>query len=178
MKVQFFRTLTLLIFSLGLILIKARMPAADDWPEFRGATGQGLATATNVPIRWSATNNVAWKSAIPGEGWSSPVLANGRIYLTTATTASESGQPSLRALSVDAESGKILWDVEALQPESGAAAKRHQKNGIASPTPVIQGDRIFVHFGHMGTAALDLTGKVIWRQTELKYPPTHGNGGS
>lgn len=150
----------------------------DEWPEFRGPTGQGLATAKNVPVHWSATNNVRWKTEIPGEGWSSPVVSKGRIYLTTATKLSDAGEPSLRALCVDARAGKILWDVEVLKPETGAAQIHHQKNGIASPTPIVRDNRLFVHFGHMGTAALDLTGKIIWQQTELKYRPTHGNGGS
>ncbi len=148
---------------------------AQDWPEFRGPTGQGLSTATNVPIHWSASSNVVWKTAIPGEGWSSPVLVNGRIYLTTAMT--DGGPTSLRALCLDV-GGKVLWNVEVLQPDSGDAGTHHKKNGLASPTPIVRDDRLYVPFGHLGTAALDLDGKVLWRQTDLKYPPVHGNGGS
>jgi outer membrane protein assembly factor BamB len=68
--------------------------------------------------------------------------------------------------------------VAVLQPDPGDASAHHQKNGLASPTPVVRADRLYVHFGHLGTAALDLTGKVLWRQTDIKYPPRHGNGGS
>ncbi len=148
---------------------------AIDWPEFRGPTGQGLSAAKDVPTDWDATNHVVWKTEIPGTGWSSPVLAGGRIYLTTAVS-----EPalSLRALCVDAADGKIIWNAEVFQPEEAGAKTHHQKNGLASPTPVVTKDRLFVHFGHMGTAALDLSGKILWRQTELKFSSVHGNGGS
>lgn len=150
--------------------------AANDWPEFRGPTGQGLSTATNVPISWSATNNIAWKVAIPGEGWSSPVLVNGKIYFTSAV--SDSTNISLRAFCVNARDGRIEWNEQVFRPDAGATQALHKKNSLASPTPIVRDGRIYVHFGHMGTAALDLAGKVLWRQTGLKYPPTHGNGGS
>lgn len=156
--------------------ISTRLFAANDWPEFRGPTGQGLSAATNVPIHWNATSNVFWKTAVPGEGWSSPVLVNGKIYLSTAVTASTN--ISLRALCVNASDGRIEWNVEVLQPAPDATQVIHKKNSLASPTPLVRDGRIYVHFGHMGTAALDLTGKVLWTQTSLKYPPFHGNGGS
>src|SRR5258708_7620827 len=102
--------------------------AAGDWPEFRGPTGQGTVSATNVPLYWNATSNVVWKTAIPGAGWSSPVLLNGRIYVTTATA--EAGQTSLRALCLEATGGRILWNVVVLQPDPGAASALHQKNSL------------------------------------------------
>lgn len=150
--------------------------AATDWPEFRGPTGQGLSPATNVPIHWSSTSNVVWQVALPGEGWSSPVLARGRLYVTTATT--DGGATTLRALCLDAEDGKLLWNVAVFQPDPAATQPLHKKNGLASPTPIVTDDRLYVHFGHLGTAALDLSGAVLWRQPNLQYPPTHGNGGS
>lgn len=148
---------------------------ASDWPEFRGPTGQGISNAVNVPTQWSATQNVAWKVEVPGRGWSSPVLAKGRIYLTTST--GEGSEVRLRALCFDAKDGRVLWDTEVVQP-SGAAMQMHRKNSLASPTPILTADRLYVHFGHMGTAALDLEGKVIWKQTSLAYSPVHGTGGT
>lgn len=148
---------------------------ASDWPEFRGPTGQGISDAVNVPMQWSATQNVAWKVDVPGRGWSSPVLAKGRIYLTTS--AGEGSEVKLRALCFDAKDGRVLWDTEVFQP-SGAAMQMHRKNSLASPTPIVSADRLYVHFGHMGTAALDLEGKVIWKQTSLAYSPVHGTGGT
>jgi outer membrane protein assembly factor BamB len=151
---------------------------ADDWPEFRGPTADGISTAAHVPVEWSVKRNIAWKQEIPGSGWSSPVLAGGRLYLTTATGSADAGDVSLRAVCVDARTGRIVWNKEVLRPDQGAAAAMHEKNSLASATPIVAGDRLFVHFGHMGTAALDLNGKVLWRQTSLTYPPEHGNGGS
>ncbi|MBI1840867.1 MAG: PQQ-binding-like beta-propeller repeat protein, partial [Verrucomicrobia bacterium] len=149
---------------------------AHDWPEFRGPTGQGLSPAMNVPVKWSATENIAWKASIAGSGWSSPALVGGRLYLTTAVPAESGSGLALRALCLDASDGKQLWSKDVFTPESGSSA--HRKNGYASPTPMVRDGRIYVHFGHLGTACLDLSGKTIWRQTSLKYPPVHGNGGS
>ncbi len=148
---------------------------ASDWPEFRGPTGQGISTRTDLPLTWDATNHVAWKSAIPGEGWSSPSLQGGKLFLTTAV---KTGQGlSLRTLAVNEKDGRILWNNEVISHEAGVPGI-HSKNGHASPTPLVSGDRIYVHFGPLGTACLDLEGKVLWRQTSLKYSPVHGSGGS
>jgi outer membrane protein assembly factor BamB len=149
----------------------------EDWPQFRGPTGQGLSTATNVPTEWSTTKNVAWEMDVPGQGWSSPVIAGGRVYLTTAIGAG-TGAVSLHVLCMDAASGKPVWDTDVFRPDPAAALKKHPKNSPASATPIVADGKIYVHFGHLGTAALDLSGKVLWRQTSLKYPPVHGNGGS
>jgi len=88
----------------------------------------------------------------------------------------QNGNPSLRALCVDAGNGKILWDSEVFVHTGSTYI--HNKNSHASPTPVVEEDRLYVHFGHQGTACLDLDGKVLWRNTTLKYSPVHGSGGS
>lgn len=173
MKARFLNIHILLLLSL---LVAWPASAAEDWPEFRGLTGQGISTAKNIPIHWNATSNVVWKTAIPGEGWSSPVLVNGKLFLTAAVT--DSTNTSLRALCVNANDGGIQWNVEVLKPAPNAAQTMHKKNSLASPTPIVQDGRVYVHFGHMGTAALDLSGKILWQQTTLKYSPMHGNGGS
>ncbi|HTH48365.1 MAG TPA: PQQ-binding-like beta-propeller repeat protein [Candidatus Limnocylindria bacterium] len=160
------------------LLFAACRVAALDWPEFRGPDGNGHSTATHLPLTWDATNNVAWKTTIPGSGWSSPVLVGGNLYLTTAAPIENSGDLSLRTLCLKAADGKIVWDTEVFREERGKAPGIHQKNGHASPTPLVLDGRIYVHFGHMGTACLDTTGKVLWRQEALKYTPIHGNGGS
>jgi outer membrane protein assembly factor BamB len=152
--------------------------AENEWPQFRGPTGQGLSDAKGVPFEWSSTKNVAWKTEIPGKGWSSPVLSQGRLYVTTAIGDPKAGGVTLHALCLDAADGRILWNTELFRPDPESAAAMHRKNSLASGTPVVTADRLFVHFGHMGTAALDLSGKVIWRNTELQYAPVHGNGGS
>jgi len=163
--------------ALGFCLPPATA-AETEWPQFRGPTGQGISAAANVPIEWSATQQVAWKVEIPGRGWSSPVLSKGRLYLTSAVPDAGGSEVTLHALCLDAADGKVLWDTEVFRPEPAGLAVMHRKNSPASATPIVTDDRLYVHFGHMGTAALDLTGKVVWRQTGLPYSPVHGNGGS
>ncbi len=159
----------------GLFAATLTTFAAQDWTEFRGSTGQGISDARNVPLVWSDTNNVAWKVPIPGTGWSSPVLLQGRVYLTTAVEGGSGAESSLRTLCLDAATGQALWSTEVFKVPGG---KKHSKNSHASPTPVLEKNRIYVHFGPQGTACLDLKGKVLWRNTSLPYPPVHGNGGS
>jgi outer membrane protein assembly factor BamB len=162
-----------------LILIGSAVHAVEaEWPQFRGPTGQGISAARDLPTSWNATQNVAWKVAVPGRGWSSPVLAGGKVFLTSAVTDPGSSDATLHAVCLDAKDGRLIWDTEVFRPDPAGLAVIHRKNSPASATPIIHGDRLYVHFGHMGTAALDLAGQVRWRQLELGYPPTHGNGGS
>lgn len=109
-------------------------------------------------------------------GWSSPVLVKQRLYLTGSRAKSGSSGLELAVLCLDARSGAILWSTNVFTPDNGANI--HRKNGYASPTPVVRDGRLYAHFGHLGTACLDLKGQVIWRQTSVQYPPVHGNGGS
>jgi outer membrane protein assembly factor BamB len=151
---------------------------AEDWPDFRGPTGQGLYAGKGLPIEWSTTKNVAWKETIPGKGWSSPIVQEGRVYLTTAVAADGSKDQSLRALCLDAKTGKRVWNVEVFQQDGKKAPGIHKKASHASPSPVTDGKRLYIHFGHQGTACLEFDGTIVWRNTELGYAPVHGNGGS
>jgi outer membrane protein assembly factor BamB len=150
--------------------------SAANWPQFRGPGGQGISYARNVPLNWSSSSNIVWRVEIPGLGWSSPVLRGRRLYVTTAVMPQENSNPSLRTLCLDASNGKIVWDTEVFGHIG--TTNIHNKNSHASPTPVVEDDRLYVHFGHQGTACLDLDGKVLWRNTTLKYSPVHGSGGS
>lgn len=176
-------------FFVLLALWIAAWPVAADpgWPQFRGPQANGHSEASPVPVTWSTTENVRWSVTIPGRGWSSPVHRDGRVYLTTAviTDGGEESNPkadrSLRALCLDLATGATVWDVEVF-PQVGATAPDsiHQKNGHASPTPIITEEgHLIVHFGHQGTACLALAdGARLWQNRSLKYPPRHGNGGS
>jgi outer membrane protein assembly factor BamB len=167
-----------ILFAMVVALLSAVViDAAQEWPEFRGPTGQGHAPGARLPLEWSSSRNVAWKQAIPGKGWSSPVLKSGRLYLTTAVQGEDAGM-ALRALCLDERSGKAIWNGVVFGGGSGASSKIHNKNSHASSTPLVTEDRLYVHFGHQGTACLDLDGKILWRNTSLTYPPVHGNGGS
>jgi len=169
-----------LIFHAFLTVLLAPAPAVQtsDWPEFRGPTGQGLVPRGKAPLEWGPSKNVAWKQTIPGKGWSSPVVVAGRVYLTSGVPAKGAADElALEALCLDAGSGKILWEKEVFrQPKS--VARGHSKNSPASPTPLVYEGRVYVHFGHMGTACLDTEGKILWKNTSLRYSPVHGNGGS
>jgi len=161
------RIFLLLCFSLsGLVL------SAEDWPEFRGPTGQGHSTEQGLPLEWSETKHVVWKTPVPGRGWSSPVVANGRVWLTTATDKPET---SLRLLGFDSTSGKEIVNVEVFRVRPGPAL--NPKNSRASPTPIVEGDRVYVHFGQEGTAAVTTDGKIVWKAA-IVYETQHGSGGS
>ena len=144
---------------------------AEDWPEFRGPTGQGHSAEQGLPVEWSEEKNVAWKVPIPGRGWSSPVLQDRRMWLTTALDQGK----SLRLMSLDPKDGATLQDLEVFHLENPGPI--HAKNSHASPTPLLQGNRIYVHFGSHGTAGLSTEGKLIWK-TRLEYAHGHGAAGS
>jgi outer membrane protein assembly factor BamB len=172
------RSVFLTTFAL-LVFCCLDLPAAD-WPQFRGPAGDGHAVATNLPSEWNESTNVAWKAEIPGRGWSSPSLFQNRLYLTTAVpieAGSGAGPLSLRAVCVDAATGRIIWNEQVFE-EPVDAPRIHSKNSHASPTPLVERGRVYIHFGHQGTACLDLAGKVLWKNDAIQYAPVHGNGGS
>lgn len=146
---------------------------AEEWPEFRGPTGQGHSTERNIPLEWSESRNIAWKTPLPGTGWSSPVVANGKVWLTAAVKDRNGG--SLRALAYDVATGRELVNVEVFRVRS--VDPLNPKNTRASPTPILDGDRVYVHFGADGTAALTTTGEIVWK-TKFDYQSQHGDGGS
>jgi outer membrane protein assembly factor BamB len=149
---------------------------AEDWPQFRGPGGEGHSVERNLPVEWSEDKNIAWRVPVPGHGWSSPVIAGGRVWLTTATWADDGASgASLRLLAFDAASGQEAVNVEVFA--IGNAELKNEKNSLASPTPIIEGDRVYVHFGADGTAALSTDGKILWKTT-LPYDSMHGNGAS
>ena len=149
--------------------------AADTWPQFRGPTGQGIASGSG-PLKWSKDAGIAWKVPLVAQGWSSPVIADGKIVLSGSRK--EGGTTVLSAFALDVATGKILWDVDLFKPTAEETAALHGKNSLASSTPVIADGVVYVHFGHMGTAALRLqNGEMIWKK-QVSYKPMHGNGGS
>jgi outer membrane protein assembly factor BamB len=164
--------MTRILISLSLVL--ASICVARDWPQFRGPTTQGVSSAKGLPTSWSQTDNVSWRQALPGTGWSSPVCVDGVLYLTAAEDKGASRE--LLVLAVNARTGKTKWQ-KSLFTQDAKAPKKHKKNSHASPTPIVDGGQLYVHFGHAGTARLDLQGKVIWKRV-ISYPPMHGNGGS
>ena len=158
------------------LLLALVVASAGQWPEFRGPSGQGHASDTNLPVDWSESRNVVWKTPVPGRGWSSPVVADGRVWLTTSTDSGDRRRGvSLRALAFETATGREVVNTEVFRVDRPEAL--NGKNSYASPTPIVDGDRVYVHFGAQGTAALTTAGDVVW-STRLDYQSQHGNGGS
>ncbi len=143
------------------------------WPEFRGPGGTGKAQATGLPLTWSETANVRWKTPVHGRAWSSPVVLDNQVWVTTAT---EDGK-QLFAVAVDAVSGKVLHDIKLFDVATPQYV--HPFNTYASPTPAIEPGRVYVTFGSPGTAALDTaTGRVIWERRDFECNHYRGAGSS
>ncbi|TWT95747.1 PQQ-binding-like beta-propeller repeat protein [Neorhodopirellula pilleata] len=170
--------------STGIVGWATKPTSADEWSVFRGPRGDGIADAdSNVPTEWSPSKNIAFRTPLPGQGWSSPVISDGRIYLTTAIAQNEEAdakdsQYDLTLIILDSKSGEILKTVALMQQTAEKSFRIHKKNSHASPTPIVEGDRVFVHFGYQGTACVDRDGNLIWKNRELFFKPVHGNGGT
>jgi outer membrane protein assembly factor BamB len=159
--------------ALLLLLTPTGLAAdADDWPQFRGPTGQGHSAERGVPVDWSESRHIVWKTPVPGLGWSSPVVAGGRVWVTTGV---KDRGGSLRALAYDVETGREVVNVEVFRTRSADAT--NPKNSRASPTPIVEGDRVYVHFGADGTAGLTTGGEIVWK-ARFEYDSQHGSGGS
>ena len=154
-------------------LIIACVSAGETWPEFRGPTGDGHADGTGLPVTWSETENVVWKTAIPERGWSSPVIWHEQIWLTTATPDGK----AMFAVCVDRSTGEIVrnvkvFDTPNLEPIAVV-------NSYASPTPAIEDGRVYAHYGTYGTACLDTaTGQILWTRRDLNCDHHEGPGSS
>ena len=144
---------------------------AGDSPQFRGPGGEGHSTEKNLPLKWNETENVRWKADIAGLGWSTPTVVGSQVWITTAT---DDGK-SLRVLCLNKDSGAIEQDVEVFHRDE--PGKIHGKNSYASPSVVVDGDLVFVHFGKLGTACLNRQAKPVWT-TEFTYNHRHGPAGS
>ena len=147
--------------------------ASANWPQFRGPTGDGHAETSNLPLTWSESENIAWKTPIHGRGWSSPVVWEDQVWVTTATHDGK----QMYAVCVDLESGEIEHDL--LLFTNAAPRDITQYNTFASPTPVIEAGRVYLHFGSYGTACVDTkTGSVLWQRRDLPCDHHRGPGSS
>ena len=174
--------------------------AAEDWPQFRGPSGDGLSTAVNLPATWSETENIVWKTPVEGKGWSSPVVADGVAWLTSAvvTPVDEATREKIRqeklannpvanqmdivgpvklfVVGIDVATGKQvdridLFDVAEPDPI-------HSLNSYASPSPILRDGKLFCHFGKFGTACVDLASRKILWQRNLVIDHSVGPGSS
>jgi outer membrane protein assembly factor BamB len=172
------RKISSVVFS--AVLICGSQFARADWPEFRGPWGNGYASApgnTNLiglPLHWSETENVKWKTEIPNRGWSTPVILGNDIWLTAATPDGH----DFFAICVNKDDGKVRFDLPLFHSDNPEPlGNGSTMNCYATPSAVIEEGRVFVHFGSFGTACLDRkTGKVIWKRNDL--PCRHYRGPS
>lgn len=167
-----------------MVLACAAVSRADDWPQFRGPTGDGIATATNLPITWSSNQNVKWKAPVPGRGRSSPVILGDRIWLTTAIETGvrtfaegpdqmeQAERVVIGAVCLERATGKQLYHLELFPVDNPTPV--NLLNSYATPTPVVEPGRLYCDFGTFGTACLDsATGQVIWKR---QFPLDHHHG--
>lgn len=155
------------------LLLAGMVSKSEDWPQFRGPRADGKSEAMGLPLTWGETNNVKWKTEIHGKAWSCPVVAGDQVWVTTATKDGK----RLSVLQLDRETGKIERDQLLFEVEAPQFC--HDFNSYASPTPVIEGDKIYVTFGSPGTACLNAkTGEKIWERRDFVCNHFRGAGSS
>jgi outer membrane protein assembly factor BamB len=143
------------------------MARSEDWPCFRGPSRQGISQERNVPTQWSATTNIRWKTPIPGEGWSSPVVSGDRLFVTTALE----GGSSFHMICLDRPTGKVIWDKELTRQKAG---HKQPYNSYATPTPATDGTRVYVPVCDGRILALSMDGNVEWVNSDFDYYSEHG----
>ena len=157
----------LLITVASCVVIEAN----EQWSQFRGHYGNGIIKSTSAPINWSENTNIDWKTPIHDRGWSSPVIWNDQIWMTTATKDGN----KMYAICVNKLSGKIEHDIHVFDVKSPQAITN--ENTYASPTPVIEEGRVYVHFGTYGTACISTKdGQILWKRRDLNCDHEIGAG--
>lgn len=168
-----FRILSVMIVLWSGLCVPAHSADEAFWPQFRGPLGNGHADDAQLAVSWSEEQNVTWKTAIHGRAWSSPVIWGNQIWLSTA---SEDGK-QMSAVCIDRETGAVVHD--RLLFENAEPRFCHAMNSYGSPSPVIEGDRVYLHFGSYGTACLDCaTARTIWSRRDLPCDHFRGPGSS
>lgn len=164
------------LFLLASVVILGIQPAKSqqiNWTHFRGNNLSGISSDVQAPVIWKDSTNVIWKTDIQGKGWSSPVVFDGQIWVTSA---SESGK-EMSGICLDFDSGKLIYKLNLFQPDS--AYPKHSINTYATPTPCIEEGFVYLHFGTYGTACVNTSnGKVVWKRTDLNCDHVQGPGSS
>lgn len=153
------------------------MGSAVDWPGFRGANGNGTAPGAHPPMKWSETQNLAWKTELPGPGASSPIRFGNKIFVTCFSgPETEITKLSRHLLCIDATTGKIRWNTSIKADPSEQVYTRLAEHGYASQTPATDGEKVFAFFGKSGVFAFDLDGKQLWQADVGKESGRQGWG--
>ena len=167
------KTIFIFLFFSSLIFTSSFIKPDHNWTHFRGSNLDGISDVVSCPIKWSPDSNIVWKAKIHGRGWSSPVVYNNQIWVTTAT---DDGK-EMYAVCIDFDSGNILYDILLFSPDS--IYRKHNINSYATPTPCIEEEFVYAHFGKYGTACLStLDGSLKWKRNDLKCIHVQGPGSS
>ena len=145
---------SLIILSLGLLLSSQLL--AGDWKRFRGDNGNSLATTAKLPLKWDDSNNIAWKTELPGRGPSSPIVVNDRVFITSSSGVR---QDRLHVLCFDAKSGDKLWE---RQMWANGRTMTHNASANAAPTPASDGTNIYAFYSSNDLICYDLDGNLKW----------------
>jgi len=188
------KPITILVGALCVLLVVAAVPsrAGENWPQFRGPDARGVAEGDSLPDRWSATDNVEWKTDIPGKGWSSPIVWGNAVFLTTVVNLGESEEPKKglyfggnrlkppdsvhqwEVFCLDLETGGVRWQRQV--HEGKPPGPIHLKNSFASETPVTDGERVYVYFGYLGVFCFDFDGNIVWTKEIAPHKTRFGWG--
>jgi outer membrane protein assembly factor BamB len=158
-------------------LLLAASSSAEDWPGWRGPRGDGTSAEKNVPLEWSATKNIAWKTAIPGIGHSSPIVFGDRVFVTSCVDKDPLGKDingDRILVCLDRRNGKVLWQKTVL---TAKLEGKHGHNSRASSTPATDGKHVYVTFldyPNMVVVCYDFEGKEIWRRSPGMLKSVHG----
>ncbi|MFL2865988.1 MAG: PQQ-binding-like beta-propeller repeat protein [Pirellulaceae bacterium] len=144
---------------------------AENWMRFRGPSGQGISSETELPVTWTTKNNIKWKTDLPGKGWSSPIVFKEHVFLTAST---EEGV-SCQVICINRKDGSTAWATEVHRQKPGPMRKQ---NSYATPTPVTDGKYIYSVFYDGTIIAVDFSGNIVWKNTEVKFFSLHGLGAS
>jgi hypothetical protein len=155
--------------SVVLGVLVSALAAGENWPCFRGPGRQGISGEKNVPVKWSAAENVAWKTAIDGEGWSSPIIFGDRVFVTAATDKGA----SFRLVALDRKTGRVLWNTEVFRQKTD---NKMTQNSYASATPATDGKRVYVLAADGSIGAVSMAGEKVWEYRQFEYYSQHGLG--
>ena len=180
------------LIPLVVLTLAVALNAADNWPQFRGPGALGVSGNTNLPDKWSTTENVLWKRDIAGRGWSSPVVWGTRVFLTTVINEGKSEEPrkglyfggnrlrvsasihNWKVVCLNLDTGKVLW--QKLARKGKPQGPIHLKNSYASETPITDGERVYAYFGNHGLYCYSIDGKQLWEKEWPAYKTRYGWG--
>ena len=162
-----------LLFTSIFYLTFSSISQEKSWTHFRGNELDGIARVHQAPVQWKSDSNIVWKTEIHDKGWSSPVVYNNQIWMTTAL----SNGKKMYLVCVDHNTGEILYDILLFSPDS--IYRKHSINSYATPTPCIEEGFVYANFGRYGTACVNTQdGKTVWQRKDIEFLDVQGPGSS